>query len=124
MTPIDERAQDAARAAWLESMSDYTGLDKAIRAAITAYLQALRPGSTGETEGWQPIETFDGSEAYVLVFDGSYVSEARYQPSEKGWWLANMHPTDAYDGQVYPTHWRPLPDPPSVMLAAAGGREG
>lgn len=48
----------------------------------------------------------------VLVWDGWNVSEARYHPSEDGWWLANTHPTDAHDGQIYPTHWMPLPPPP------------
>ena len=61
---------------------------------------------------WQPIGTFEGDEAYVLVWDGWNVSEARYHPSEDGWWLANTHPTDAHDGQVYPTHWMPMPPPP------------
>lgn len=73
------------------------------RAAIAA-LQA---------ESWQPIETFDSSEAYVLVCDGYDVSEARYHPNEGGWWLANTHPTDAHDGQVYPTYWMPKPLPPT-----------
>ncbi len=64
---------------------------------------------------WQPIGTFKGDEAYVLVWDGWHVSEARYHPSEDGWWLANTHPTDAHDGQIYPTHWMPIHAPPSAL---------
>ena len=77
-------------------------LDRA-RAAITAF----------QAEAWQPIETFDGSEAYALVWDGHDVSEARYHPNEDGWWLANTHPTDAQDGEVYPSYWMPKPSPPA-----------
>lgn len=72
-------------------------------------------------EPWQPIGTFKGDEAYVLVWDGGHVSEARYHPSEDGWWLANTHPTDAHDGQIYPTHWMPIPAPPSALENGPAG---
>ena len=107
--------------------------DKVIaEAAITAYLQALRPGSTGESDGWQPIETApkDGTEILlygpgVLLSDGRTSMYARAQ--HVGW----AHEVDGHlewatrDPSVTcrPTHWRPLPSPPSAMLAAAGGRD-
>ena len=105
--------------------------DKVIaEAAITAYLQALRPGSTGETDGWQPIETApkDGSDM-LLYGHGVLRSGGVYAKGHHVGWSQV-----ARDGSIYwatrdpavdcePTHWRPLPEPPSAMLAAAGGRE-
>ncbi|CAM5194463.1 putative protein OS=Bosea thiooxidans OX=53254 GN=SAMN05660750_03299 PE=4 SV=1 [Bosea thiooxidans] len=55
MTAIDERALAAAFDI-LWPAQEWNGEERVCRAAtratITAYLQALRPGSTGETEGW------------------------------------------------------------------------
>ena len=95
-------------------------------------LQALTPGSTGETEGWRDIASApkDGTEILlygpgVLLSDGRTSMYARAQ--HVGW----AHEVDGHfewatrDPCVTcrPTHWRPLPEPPSAMLAAAGGRE-
>jgi hypothetical protein len=73
-------------------------------------LTAASPGGARE---WQPIETAPKDFTSVLVTgDQGFVCEATYNADYDGWWAANTHPTDAYDGQVYPTHWMPLPDAP------------
>jgi len=68
---------------------------------------------------WMPIPQdvdvtkapFDGK--HVLVGHDGWTSEARYLAVDGGWWLAQTYPTDHEDGRVYPTHWQPLPAPPS-----------
>jgi hypothetical protein len=62
---IDEKAFEAARAAWLESASDYTRLDQSIKAAIAAYLESAKPK---EAEGLKLGSrlTVEGAEAVVV----------------------------------------------------------
>lgn len=77
---------------------------------------------------WQPIETApihppdkDGNEFRALVFeDGEiWMGEARY-----AYTLSGGKWTYAFDGwrvhldgaSLYPTHWMPLPAPPSLPL--------
>lgn len=70
---------------------------------------------------WEPIETApkDGTEVLVASpgrhhqpADRSYVAAARYHDGE-GWYEVNNDPTDIWGGPLYPTHWMPLPLPPS-----------
>lgn len=62
---------------------------------------------------WQPIETAPVDGTYVLVADGQTVGEAKFHEGE-GWWWAGNHPTDSWGSAIYPTHWMPLPSPPTV----------
>lgn len=57
-------------------------------------------------------QPFDGG--HYLVADDVAVSEARYHPDNRGWWVANTDPTDYHDGQIFPTHWQPMPAPPKL----------
>jgi hypothetical protein len=61
---------------------------------------------------WQPIETAPVDGTPVLLAAAGTVFEGEYKPDANGWWLANTDPTDYHDGQVWPTHWMPLPHPP------------
>ena len=63
---------------------------------------------------WQPIETAPKDGTDVLVVADGVVSEAEYWGDDRGWWLANTAPTDYIDSQVWPTHWMPLPPPPTT----------
>ena len=123
---IDEKAFEAARAAWLESASDYTRLDDSIKAAILAY-ESAKP-----KEGWRDIASAPKDGTAILLYgpgvlnrDGRTSMYARAQ--HVGW----AHDVDGHllwytrDPRVTcrPTHWRPLPDPPSAMLSAAGDGE-
>lgn len=69
----------------------------------------MRWQKLGEPDESKP--PFDG--AHVLVADETSVSEARYLANSNGWWLANTDPTDYYDGRIFPTHWQPMPAPPT-----------
>lgn len=66
--------------------------------------------------GWQTIDTapLDGT-SVLLSCDGT-VFEGEYHADANGWWLANSDPTDYWDGQVFPTHWMPLPLPPGAPI--------
>ena len=68
---------------------------------------------------WKPIETAPTDGTRILVADrnaaGGWVEAARYHGDYGGWWMVNTDPTDYYDGQVYPTVWQPMPDPPSSI---------
>jgi hypothetical protein len=52
----DEGAFEAARAAWLESASDYTRLDDSIRAAILAYESAKQKEAASPAAPGMPSE--------------------------------------------------------------------
>ena len=130
MTAIDERALEAAvLAAPGANTEDCRAIAEPI---VRAYLQALRPGSTGETEGWRDIETApkDGTEI-LLYGPGVLNSEGRtsmYARAQHVGWADEVEGHLTWytrDPRVTcrPTHWRPLPEPPSAMLAAAGGTE-
>lgn len=68
---------------------------------------------------WQPIETAP-LDTPVIVFDAPAVGEARHI-EDHGWYWAGNDPTDVWGGQIYPTHWMPLPEPP--IANAPGGRK-
>ena len=61
---------------------------------------------------WLPIETAPQDGTYILVLDFSAgerwdVVGAFYK---YGSWYTDWQSSD--DGQVWPTHWMPLPEPP------------
>lgn len=168
MTAIDERALAAAFDI-LWPAQEWNGEERVCRAAtratITAYLQALRPGSTGETEGWLVTNRATGHKSLELKpladlpFNHErFTWEPLYRAADVLWQDITNAPKDGSqflafarselgqefmavaqwaepDGMgsvagwfwtyaIRPTAWRPLPSPPSAMLAAAGGREG
>lgn len=68
---------------------------------------------------WKPIETAPKDGRHVLVAvtndEPGYVAEAYYEEdADRGWFSANTHWTDYVDGQLFPSHWMPLPEPPKV----------
>ncbi|WP_089177304.1 hypothetical protein [Bosea sp. AS-1] len=96
---IDEKALSSAMEAYSPQTQSQPDRDRLAR-AIAAYLQALSPGSTGETDGW------------VLV------------PKDALSWLNGEHE----DGFERPAHargnfWWRTEFKRRAMLAAAGGRD-
>lgn len=59
-------------------------------------------------EGWRPIETAPSTGDHVLVFGGRHV-EPEYVRSDGDWWRMRVREGSTQQ----PTHWRPLPPPPS-----------
>jgi len=67
---------------------------------------------------WKPIETAPKDGQHVLlacaVDPPSWVCEGYYEEDRDAWYQANTHWTDTYNGQIYPSHWMPMPAPPNV----------
>jgi hypothetical protein len=68
---------------------------------------------------WQPIDTGPKEGEHVLLAvtgddppGYGYVCEGYYESDRDAWYQSNTHWTDTFDGQVYPSHWAPLPAPP------------
>lgn len=108
------RERPSRRANWKSAMLNWETFDSLLSDA------AALPGVIAERDElkrrveWQPIETHDGSRQDVLINDDGFVCEAWFDDEAKGWWRSNTHQTDVTDGQVFPTHWMPLPAPPSM----------
>jgi len=69
-------------------------------------------------QGWQPIETIvdapiHGMKFNCLVSDGLNVWEAWYDVGHEAFYEPNAERGDEYERQLFPTHWMPLPLPPS-----------
>lgn len=128
---MDDRALQLAMEAYHPSTTGQPDRDRLAR-AITAYLAALSPGSTGSAEGWQDISTApkDGTIIVWSPMGGGKVffaqwDDNRYATTPKPYWRFSderIWGTTAVR-KAQPTHWRPLPAPPSAMIDAAGGRD-
>lgn len=74
---------------------------------------------------WLPIETYDPAhELNVLVVDQGVVSEAYYDGESDTWFKEGKseHDFDFVDSdRLFPTHWMPMPEAPSVPQADRGG---
>lgn len=66
--------------------------------------------SSPTSEGWQPIATAP-KDGRVLTFGDVGADDPAFEVAELGadgrWWVAD------FDYTVSPTHWRPLPEPPT-----------
>ena len=60
---------------------------------------------------WQPIETAPKDGTAVLVYDGKITTAEWYGLG--GYWSLCRVGAWAEDSETDPTHWMPLPDPPS-----------
>jgi len=70
--------------------------------------------ASARAEGWQPIETAPKDETEVLLWCGPRemqlgVWQASPSVEGGGWWM-----TTAECSTIYPTHWQPLPAPPTT----------
>lgn len=80
---------------------------------------------------WQPIDTApktrDRSGLSHMIILGFAADEEGYTlPSREGFWnhelgrwVSTLDP--AYSQSAHPTHWKPLPDPPAVLVKAEAG---
>ena len=102
---------ERATARWLELNDSGVALSAAL---------AL-PRSPGEPvacpDGWKPIETAPKDRSVIIVSEKGAVGEAQWEEGA-GWYWAGHHSTDHYGYQIWPTHWQPLPAPPSFENSA------
>lgn len=116
MTDMDEAIRAGLKAAatandlaaWHMGPSD---------SAVAAFRRSLAARGWAVEQDWQPIETApkDGRNVILAMLNEEWVCEGYYEEDEdRGWFMANTHWTDAADGQVYPSHWRPLPAAPAA----------
>lgn len=62
---------------------------------------------------WQPIETAPKDGTQILAWDGFNFdlcewSAPERRPQDACWWIDNDK------GSMHPTHWQPLPPPPTA----------
>lgn len=122
---------------WLEARIDYgTEADARLFAAAVNFLRAHSAeiaGALRDADGWQPIESAPRDGSYILVCNshGSWIAKYQhfypsgYRPSSP--WASMMLNHDHIEkpGRLdHPTHWRPLPAPPTDDAARAGERGG
>ena len=111
-----------------ESASEYNG-NRPKRSIALYTAEQMRAMFDAATERaakpqWQPIESapMDGSQLLVAGkgwTETDYIVSAYYSEEHRGWWESNTHYTDAADGQVYPTHWMPMPAAPAAAAIRA-----
>ena len=60
---------------------------------------------------WQPIESAPMDGKSILVTDGFEVCDAYFRGGD--WWQYECG-DDWYSTSINPTHWMPLPEPPTI----------
>ena len=84
--------------------------------ALAALSASSVPPETTTEDGWQPIETAKtddhDSEDSLLLYSERDGVRAGYWDREHGWLCVETSLLTG--GKMKPTHWRPLPLPPSV----------
>jgi hypothetical protein len=71
--------------------------------------------------GWQPIETAPRDHTSILIWDGKKMATAFWsQWTHAGYWVADGAVGPECENEFDdPTHWQPLPEPPSTEPASA-----
>lgn len=73
-------------------------------------------------DNWRPMETAPIDAAIIVAvpsirhhqMEVSYaVGEACWSDDEGSFYWANNDPSDTWGGPIYPTHWMPMPAPPT-----------
>lgn len=79
-----------------------------VKVALSAALSTIPP-TPGAGEKWLPIASAprDGSEILLLAASYVFIGRTCGDGQNKGW-------RERKGGVAFPTHWQPLPDPPSV----------
>ena len=94
--------------------SVYLACDASVADHISKTIQDLLTALKGK--GWMPIESHDGSESPVLIGTETWSGEGYFNAERQEWYEKNNHHTDSWGGNIYPTHWQPLPTPPTSEL--------
>jgi hypothetical protein len=100
------------------------GTTAGAKADVAAHgMPGARDRSMPDSGAWQPIETCDPKhELNVLVVDDGVVSEAYYDGESDAWFKEGKseHDFNFVDSdRLFPTHWMPMPAPPSPVPSTA-----
>jgi hypothetical protein len=104
---------------WMSERGNLPGCNTCGGSAPTANMWNTRAASQ-----WQPIETAPKDGREILVYCRGYISEGPYTVAFQGKeWRAcwggervveyTSECYTEYKEPLYPTHWQPLPDPPT-----------
>jgi hypothetical protein len=69
--------------------------------------------SIAQLGGWQPIETAPRDGTPILGVSGSTMTTVEWDGDIGGYWSLIVCGSYAEDGEWWPTHWMPLPNPPA-----------
>lgn len=82
---------------------------------------------------WQPIETAPRDGTHILVINAAFLHEGemcvafwhtlRGEKQEDGRWDVTGYGGYEAEPEVEPTHWQPLPEPPSSLPSSLPERE-
>jgi hypothetical protein len=74
----------------------------------------------GEAEGWRDIESAPKDGTNILLAHALAVFDGYWDVYANGW-VDDV--TDLYEDKItyQPTHWRPLPEPPTMLSAGGEG---
>lgn len=77
------------------------------------------------SDEWRAIDTHPGDSDPVIGGGPDWANEVYYETERghEGWYLAGSHWTDTHEGQCWPTHYQPMPAPPSAQPAPASKGE-
>lgn len=109
---------------WIATFACYLEADefvKGLKAVPGTTVVGQRKRSAHETFGnrWHPIESAPRGQAWVLVWWPAITDVAlvAYRVGDK--WAAATN-GDMWANEVGPTHWQPLPEPPSSAVNGSG----
>lgn len=127
---IDEKAREQVALIIQNAIAEHCSIDAiemeidgagpaSFKAAdrILAYESAKQKG---EAEGWRPIESAPKDGTNILLAHARAVFDGYWDVYANGW-VDDV--TDLYEDKItyQATHWRPLPEPPTML--SAGGED-
>lgn len=77
---------------------------------------------------WRPIATAPKDGSRIMVIVRGRVQFARWEPQStnakpRPFWMHSLHMGERYNREHVPTHWQPLPQPPTPQ-SPVEGKEG
>ncbi|GKS73724.1 hypothetical protein AVME950_02530 [Acidovorax sp. SUPP950] len=96
------------------------------QARIVSLLKGAPQPNAALADGWISVEDRlpDGGVEVLCSGVGwgeAFVMACYYDEERREWYSVNTHWTDATGNTQYPTHWRPLPPPPTLNASKEAG---
>ena len=97
---------------------------EAVKAYVEVKALAMHQASSPQDGGWRPIETAPQDGESILAICNSAYSPKANVTWWSGAWTLYSRPDDKWHGGVskwWPTHWMPLPAPPTLTGVSTNG---